>query len=43
MLNISLPAQKIKAIKITIDDIKSFKEIKKIKDKNLGYTNISEK
>lgn len=42
-VNISLPVQKIKVIKITIDDIKSFKEVRKIKDKNLGYTNISEK
>jgi hypothetical protein len=42
-IKISLPKQKIKAIKITIDDIESFKEVRKIKDKNLGYTNISEK
>ena len=42
-IQIRLPKQKIKAIKITIDDIASFKEVKKIKDKNLGYTNISEK
>ena len=42
-IKISLPKQKIKAIKITIDDIASFKKVKKIRDKNLGYTNISEK
>jgi hypothetical protein len=42
-IKISLPKQKIKVVKITIDDIESFKEVRKIKDKNLGYTNISEK
>jgi hypothetical protein len=42
-IEISLPKQKIKAIKVTIDDIASFKEVKKVRDKNLGYTNISEK
>jgi hypothetical protein len=39
----NLPKRKIKAIKVTIDDIASFKKVKKIRDKNLGYTNISEK
>ena len=42
-IKISLPKRKIKAIKITIDDIASFKKVKKIRDINLGYTNISEK
>ncbi len=42
-IKISLPKRKIKAIKITIDDIASFKKVKKIRDKNLGYTNLSEK
>ena len=42
-VNINLPRQKIKVVNITIDDIKSFKEVRKINDKNLGYTSISEK
>lgn len=42
-IKIMLPKRKIKATKITIDDIASFKRFNKIRDKNLGYTNISEK
>ncbi len=42
-IKINLPKRKIKAINITIDDIASFKEVKKINDKNLDYTKIPEK